>query len=82
MDLLPFIVVLSDIFNGRGEANKSFEKIKHKLTTTPLLVLPNFNKLFTLKCDASIIGIGVVYPKTINQLLSLVKILVRRDKNG
>jgi hypothetical protein len=38
----------------------AFKLIKVKLTTSPLLVLPDFDVPFELRCDASKIGIGVV----------------------
>ena len=42
------------------KATKAFNQIKEKLTTTPILVLPDFSQPFELHCDASKIGIGAV----------------------
>ncbi|CAA7017008.1 unnamed protein product [Microthlaspi erraticum] len=42
------------------EAAAAFEVIKHKLTTAPILVLPDFEVPFELHCDASKLGFGAV----------------------
>jgi hypothetical protein len=47
-------------FSWNEAATNAFELIKVKLTTTPLLVLPNFDIPFELHCDTSKLGIGAV----------------------
>ncbi|GAU48361.1 hypothetical protein TSUD_282420 [Trifolium subterraneum] len=49
-----------DAFTWNEDTQKAFEKLKESLTTTPVLALPDFNKEFTIECDASGIGIGAI----------------------
>lgn len=47
-------------FNWTEASTSAFNIIKDKLTTAPVLILPDLNKVFQLEIDALIIGIGAV----------------------
>jgi hypothetical protein len=47
-------------FNWTPTCQKSFEILKGKLTTAPLLILPDVHKPFSVYCDASYTELGCV----------------------
>jgi len=47
-------------FTWTAEATEAFREIKLKLTSAPVLILPDFSQPFELHCDASKVGIGAV----------------------
>ena len=65
-------------FSWNEAATNAFELIKVKLTTAPILVLPNFEILFELHYDASKIGIGAV----LSQMSKLVAYFSEKLKSA
>jgi hypothetical protein len=47
-------------FKWTPACQESFEMLKHKLTTAPVMVLPDVHKSFSVYCDASYTGLGCV----------------------
>jgi hypothetical protein len=47
-------------FKWTPTCQKSFETLKEKLTTAPVLILPDVHKPFSVYCDASYTGLGCV----------------------
>jgi hypothetical protein len=47
-------------FKWTSACQESFEMLKQKFTTTPMLVLPDVHKPFSVYCDASYTGLGCV----------------------
>lgn len=47
-------------FKWGAPQQQSFEEIKTLLSTAPILVVPDFNKLFMVETNASCISVGAV----------------------
>jgi hypothetical protein len=47
-------------FEWMSACEASFQELKKRLTTTPILVIPNMEKLFSIYCDACGQGLGCV----------------------
>ncbi|KAK1665175.1 hypothetical protein QYE76_053334 [Lolium multiflorum] len=47
-------------FEWTDKCEESFQKLKTKLTTAPILIMPDITKPFDVYCDASKIGLGCV----------------------
>ena len=50
----------SQAFVWDAACEESFEELKKKLTTAPVLILPNPGEPFVVYCDASKMGLGGV----------------------
>ena len=47
-------------FDWNDKCEQSFQELKKRLTTAPVLALPEPGKAFTVYCDASRVGLGCV----------------------
>ena len=52
-----------DSFHWTPDSELAFTKLKKALTSTPILALPDFNKVFVVETDASTQGVGPSYHK-------------------
>nr|GFB20116.1 putative reverse transcriptase domain, zinc finger, CCHC-type, aspartic peptidase domain protein [Tanacetum cinerariifolium] len=58
----------SSKFVWNTTAQSAFEQLKHVVTEAPVLVLPNFEHVFQVECDASGLGIGGVLTRSTNSV--------------
>ncbi|WMV38677.1 hypothetical protein MTR67_032062, partial [Solanum verrucosum] len=55
-----FVDELKKVFQWSEACEKSFQELKKRLTTTPVLTLPEGTQGFVVYCDASRVGLGCV----------------------
>jgi ribonuclease HI len=68
-------------FKWTPACQESFEMLKQKLTTTPVLVLPDVHKPFSVYCDASYTGLGCVLMQEGKVVAYLSRQLKVHEKN-
>ena len=57
---LTTLIQKSKKFEWSEACDKSFQLLKHRLTSAPVLTLPEGTKGFVVYCDASRVGLGCV----------------------
>jgi hypothetical protein len=69
-------------FTWNSEAEAAFTNLKKHMTTTPVLTLPNFSKLFVVETDASAVAIGAVLSQEGHPLAFFSKKLCNRMQSS
>jgi hypothetical protein len=54
------LLEMNKAFEWTAECQASFGELKRRLTSAPVLVLPDLTKKFNIYCDASHRGLGCV----------------------
>lgn len=68
------------MFQWYDSAQQAFDKLKHTMSATPVLALPDFTKPFTVETDACDGGIGAVLLQNAQPIAFLSKALGQTHK--
>ncbi|KAK1647821.1 hypothetical protein QYE76_065626 [Lolium multiflorum] len=68
-------------FEWTYKCEESFQKLKTKLTTAPILIMPDITKPFDVYCDASKIGLGCVLMQEGKVISYLSRQLKQHEQN-
>nr|KYP35204.1 Retrovirus-related Pol polyprotein from transposon 412 family [Cajanus cajan] len=68
-------------FEWTEECENSFQELKKRLTTAPVLALPNPNGQFVIFCDASKMGLGCVLMQDIRVVAYASRQLRAHERN-
>jgi hypothetical protein len=68
-------------FKWTQKCQEAFEALKEKLTTMPVLVLPDVHKPFSVYCDACYTGLGCVLMQEVRVVAYLSGLLKVHEKN-
>jgi hypothetical protein len=58
---LHAVTSVKQVFQWRGKQQKAFDTLKEKISSTPVLALPNLRQPFEIQTDASNYAMGVVF---------------------
>lgn len=73
-------LLIKEAFQWSIEATKAFEQLKQAITSRPpQLSLPNFSHKFVIECDACSVEVGVVLMQNHKPILSLVRLLKKKN---
>ncbi|KAK1617062.1 hypothetical protein QYE76_022579 [Lolium multiflorum] len=68
-------------FEWTDKCEESFQKLKSRLTSAPILIMPDITKPFDVYCDASKIGLGCVLMQEGKVISYLSRQLKQHEKN-
>jgi hypothetical protein len=69
------------VFKWTQDCQASFEELKKRLTTAPVLILPNLSKKFDIYCDALRQGLGCVLMQD-GQVVSYASLQLRKHEEN